>query len=149
MEEVLINTIDLENGLELKLFDSSRKLAGDRWLVSLIARIEIPTNDSLLKEDGSSSLNFDEAIKVLGEKLLFELKRERIYIDEKEKDEVLKEIQDSFLSTSLSYLSRSDFPKNYILKKFNEKIKKDSWYKDIPTDNEKRNAGCNTKKLHH
>ncbi|MFV9646152.1 MAG: hypothetical protein ACNYWU_10045 [Desulfobacterales bacterium] len=130
MEEVLINTIDLENGLELKLFDSSRKLAGDRWLVSLIARIEIPTNDSLLKEDGSSLLNFDEAIKVLGEKLLFELKRERIYIDEKEKDEVLKEIQDSFLSTSLSYLSRSDFPKKYILKKFNEKIKKDSWYKN-------------------
>ena len=72
--------------------------------------------------------------------MLFEQKRERVYIDEKEKDEVLKEIQDSFLSTSLSYLSRSDLPKNYILKKFNEKIKKDSWYKDIPTDNEKRNA---------
>ncbi|HUV51367.1 MAG TPA: hypothetical protein VMW78_10170 [Anaerolineae bacterium] len=124
MEEVLINTIDLENGLELKLFDRSRKLAGDSWLVSLIARIEIPTNDPLLKEDGSSSLNFDEAIKVLGEKLIFERKRERIYINEKKKDEVLKEIQDSFLSTSLSYLSRSDFPRKYILKKFNEKIKK-------------------------
>jgi hypothetical protein len=124
MEELLINTIDLENGLELKLFDRSRKLAGDRWLVSLIARIEIPTNDPLLKEDGSSSLNFDEAIKVLGEKLIFEQKRERIYIDEKEKDEVMKGIQDSFLSTSLPYLSRSDFSRKYILKKFNEKIKK-------------------------
>ncbi|MFH1580697.1 MAG: hypothetical protein ABIC39_01260 [Pseudomonadota bacterium] len=135
MEEVLINTIDLENGLELKLFDRSRKLAGDRWLVSLIARIEIPTNDPLLKEDGSSSLNFDEAIKVLGEKLLFEQKRERIYIDEKEKDEVMKGIQDSFLSTSLPYLSRSDFSRKYILKKFNEKIKKDSWHKNMPTDN--------------
>ena len=124
MEEVLINTIDLENGLKLKLFDSSRKLAGDRWLVSLIARIEIPTNDSLPKEDGSSSLNFDEVIKVLGEKLVFEQKRERVYIDEKEKDEVLKEIQDSFLSASISYLSHSDFPEKYILKKFNEKVKK-------------------------
>jgi len=132
MEEVLINTIDLENGLKLKLFDNSRKLAGDRWLVSLIARIEIPINDSLLKEDRSSLLNFDEAIKVLGENLLFEQKRERIYIDEKEKDEVMKGIQDSFLSTSLSYLSRSDFPKSYILKKFNEKIKKDSWQKNMP-----------------
>ncbi|MDO9565453.1 MAG: hypothetical protein Q7J15_01720 [Candidatus Desulfaltia sp.] len=135
MEEVLINTIDLENGLKLKLFDNSRKLAGDRWLVSLIARIEIPIKDSLLKEDGSSSLNFDEAIKVLGENLLFEQKRERIYIDEKEKDEVMKGIQDSFLSISLSYLSRSDFPKSYILKKFHEKIKKDSWQKNMPADN--------------
>ncbi|MBU4068363.1 MAG: hypothetical protein KKH84_09075 [Proteobacteria bacterium] len=139
MKEVLIKTIDLENGLELKLLDASRKLAGDRWLVSLIARIEIPTGDSLLKEDGSSSLNVDEVRKVLGEKLLFEQKRERIYIDEKEKDEVLKEIQDSFLSTSLSYLSRSDFPQKYILKRFNEKIKKGSWYKDIPLTN---NTSC-------
>ena len=132
MEEVLINTIDLENGLKLKLFDRSRKLAGDRWLVSFIARIEIPINDSLLKGDGSSLLNFDEAVKALGEKLLFEQKRERVYIDEKEKDEVMKKIQDSFLSASISYLSRSDFPEKYILKKFNDKIKKDSWAKNMP-----------------
>ena len=130
MEEELIKTIDLENGLELKLFDASRKLAGDRWLVSLIARIEIPTNDSLIKEDASPSLNIDEIRKVLGEKLLFEQKRDKIFIDEKEKDEVMKEIQDSFLSSSLSYLSYSDFPKKYVLKKFNEKIKKNSWGKD-------------------
>jgi len=132
MEEVLINTIDLENGLKLKLFDRSRKLAGDRWLVSFIARIEILIKDSLLKGDGSSLLNFDEAVKALGEKLLFEQKRERVYIDEKEKDEVMKKIQDSFLSTSISYLSRSDFPEKYILKKFNDKIKKDSWAKNMP-----------------
>ncbi len=135
MEEVLIKTIDLENGLELKLLNASRKLAGDRWLVSLIARIEIPTSDLLFKEDGSPSLNVDEVRKVLGEKLLFEQKREKIFIDEREKDEVMKEIQDSFLSASLSYLSHSDFPKKYVLKKFNEKIKKGSWYKDPPVTN--------------
>ena len=131
MEEKLIKTIDLENGLELKLYDASRKLAGDRWLVSLIARIEIPTNKLLLKEDGSPLLNIDEVRKALGEKLLFEQKREKIFIDEKEKDEVLKEIQDFFLSCSLSYFSHSDFPKKYVLKKFNEKIKRDSWCKNI------------------
>ena len=131
MEEKLIKNIDLENGLELKLYDASRKLAGDRWLVSLIARIEIPTSDSLLKENGSPSINVDEVRKALGEKLLFEQKREKIFIDEKEKDEVMKEIQDSFLNTSLSYLSHSNFPTKYILKKFNEKIKKESWCKNI------------------
>ncbi|MBW1745996.1 MAG: hypothetical protein JRI62_09990 [Deltaproteobacteria bacterium] len=131
MEEKLIKNIDLENGLQLKLYDASRKLAGDRWLVSLIARIEIPTSDSLLKEDASPSLNVDEVRKLLGEKLVFERKREKIFIDEREKDNVMKEIQDSFLSSSLSYFSHSDFPQKYVLKKFNEKIKKDSWCKNI------------------
>ena len=131
MEEKLIKTIDLENGLELKLYDASRKLAGDRWLVSLIARIEMPINDLLLKKDVSPLLNVDEVRKVLGERLLFEQKREKIFIDDKEKDEVLKEIQDFFLSSSLSYFSHSDFPKKYVLKKFNEKIKKGSWCKNI------------------
>ena len=131
MEEKLIKTIDLENGLELKLYDASRKLAGDRWLVSLIARIEIPTNELLLKKDGSPLLNIDEVRKALGEKLLFEQKRDKIFIDEKEKDEVMKEIQDFFLSSSLSYFSHSDFPQKYVLKKFNEKIKRDSWCKNI------------------
>jgi hypothetical protein len=139
MEEVLIKTIDLENGLELKLYDSSRKLVTDRWFVSLIARIEIPIGDLSLKEDGSPSINVDEVRKVLGEKLLFERKRERIFIDEKEKDEIMKEIQDSFLSSSLSYLSHSDFPQKYVLKKFYEKIKKGSWYKDTPPTN---NTSC-------
>jgi hypothetical protein len=62
--------------------------------------------------------------------LLFEQKREKIFIDEREKDEVLKEIQDFFLSCSLSYFSHSDFPKKYVLKEFNEKIKRDSWCKN-------------------
>jgi hypothetical protein len=135
MEEKLIQTIDLDNGLELKLYDNSRKLTGDRWNVSLIARIEIATDDLLQKEGGSPSINIDEVKNAVGEKLLFEQKRERIFIDEKEKNEIMKEIQDSFLSSSLSYLSHSDFAKKYILKKFNEKIKKDSWYKDMPPTN--------------
>ena len=130
MEDNLIKTIDLENGLKLKLFDASRKLVGDRWLVSLIARIEMPINDLLLKKDVSPLLNVDEIRKALGEKLLFEQKREKIFIDDKEKDEVMKGMQDLFLSSSLSYFSHSDFPQKYILKKFNEKIKKDSWYKN-------------------
>ncbi len=57
--------------------------------------------------------------------------REKIFIDEREKDEIMKGMQDSFLSSSLSYLSHSDFPQKYVLKEFNEKIKKGSWYKDI------------------
>lgn len=48
MEQTLIKTIELSNGLKLNFYDISRKLAGDRWYVGLIARIDIPLIDSLL-----------------------------------------------------------------------------------------------------
>ncbi len=42
MDTSLLRTIDLESGLELEIYDVSRKLAGDRWYVGFIARVEIP-----------------------------------------------------------------------------------------------------------
>jgi hypothetical protein len=45
VKEKLINTIRLDNGLELKLYDSSRKVAGDRWRVGIVARIDISLDE--------------------------------------------------------------------------------------------------------
>jgi len=48
VEQTLIKTIELNNGLKLHFYDISRKLAGDRWYVGVIARIDIPLIDSVL-----------------------------------------------------------------------------------------------------
>ncbi len=44
MDTSLLRKIDLEYGLELEIYEISRKLAGDRWYVGFIARVEIPIN---------------------------------------------------------------------------------------------------------
>ena len=36
-----MKTMDLDNGLKLEIYDISRKLAGDRWYVGMVARIDI------------------------------------------------------------------------------------------------------------
>ena len=41
MNEKLIRTIVLGNGLILEIYDYSRKLAGDRWLVKIVSKIDI------------------------------------------------------------------------------------------------------------
>ena len=51
MYEKLIETIALKNGLALEIYDQSRKIAGDRWLVKIAAKIDIPID----------SLNLDQA----------------------------------------------------------------------------------------
>ncbi len=54
MKEKLIKTMDLKNSMYLKFYDNSKKLAGDRWLVSLIVRMEIPVAEVSINDEGKS-----------------------------------------------------------------------------------------------
>jgi len=109
MKLQLIKTRDLENSMQLNIFDGSRKLAGDRWLVTMIARIEIPVSEVLMQDGQQSQESVDATIKVLGEKVLFEQKRERIFVDETEKETIFEEVYDMFLNSTLTYLSKKSF----------------------------------------
>ena len=118
MEQKLIKTIELRNGLKLDFYDISRKLAGDRWYVGVIARIDIPLIDSLLTNQHLSHFSIEEIRTALGESVCFQQKRERHYIDEREKDDLLNGLINSFIKRTLNYLSLPDFPGKYVLKEF-------------------------------
>jgi hypothetical protein len=118
MEQTFIKSMELSNGLKLYFYDISRKLAGDRWYVGLIARIDIPLIDSLLTNQHLSHYSVEEIRTALGESVRFQQKRERHYIDEREKDDLLNDLMDSFIKRTLNYLSLPDFPGKYILKEF-------------------------------
>ena len=135
MKEKLIKTLDLENGLQLNVYDASRKLVGDRWLVSLIIRMNVPVAEALKENSRESMENIDEIKDLLGDSVLFENKREKIFVDTVEKEMVFKELFDLFMNSSLKYLSKGIFPKQYILKMYKEEMKKKSLLNSI------RNSG--------
>jgi hypothetical protein len=127
MEQTLMKTMDLSNGLKLDFYDISRKLAGDRWYVGMIAQIDIPLTDLLLTNKQLSNYGVEEIRDAVGETVRFQKKRERHYIDEGEKDAVLQDMMDSFIKNTLSYLSHPDFPEKYVLKEFTEFRKRQAW----------------------
>jgi hypothetical protein len=131
MEQTLIKSIKLSNGLKLDFYDISRKLAGDRWYVGLIARIDIPLIDSLLTNQHLSQYSVEEIRNMLGESVRFQQKRERHYIDEREKDDLLNDLMDSFIKRTLNYLSLPDFPGKYILKEFQTYQKRKTWHQNV------------------
>ena len=130
MEQTLIKTIELSNGLKLEFYDVSRKLAGDRWYVGIIARIDIPLIDSLLTNQHISHYSVEEIRNALGKSVRFEQKRERHYIDDWEKDNLLKSLMNSFIKRTLNYLSHPDFPGKYVLKEFQAYRKQKTWYQN-------------------
>jgi len=127
MKEKLIKTLDLENGLQLNIYDASRMLVGDRWLVSLIVRMDVPVTETLKKDSRQPIIKINEIKDILGDSVLFEKKREKIFIDTAEKETAFKELCDMFLNSSLNYLSKDIFPKQYVLKTYEKEVKKISW----------------------
>jgi len=128
MDRSLLRKIDLECGLELEIYDVSRKLAGDRWYVGFIARVEIP----IIFLAGNANLpevDIEKMKDVLGKTVRFEQKRDSHYIDEKEKEDLLNGLIDDFLASTLIYFSKKDFAEKYVLKAYKKKLEKSSWYK--------------------
>lgn len=127
MEQTLMKTMDLSNGLKLEIYDISRRLAGDRWYVGMMVRIDIPLTDLRSTTQLLSNYSVEEIRAAVGETVRFQEKRERHYIDEREKDAMLLEMMDSFVKTTLTYLSHPDFPGKYVLKEFKAMQKQRAW----------------------
>jgi len=125
MEYNFVKAMKLKNNLELKIYDNSKKMAGDRWLVSLIARIKVPV-DATFKLLSDPDIGNEEITELLGSEVLFEKKRERFFIDEKNKESVFNELCDNFVGSTINYLSLPDFPKKFVITKLKEKKKKAS-----------------------
>jgi len=136
MEQSLMKRIELSNGLKLDLYDISRKLAGDRWYVGMMMRIDIPMTDLLLTGQPFSNYSVEEIRNALGETVRFQEKRERHYIDEREKDALLQEMMDSFIKSTLTYYSHPDFPVKYVLKEFKAHLKQQAWRRNDHRGNE-------------
>jgi len=128
MKEKLIKTMDLKNGMTLNFYDASRPIVKDRWLISLIVRMEIPVVEALINDERKSMDSVGEIKKVLGEKVLFEQKRDRVFVGESEKQTVFEEVYNFFIDSVLGYLSNNAFPKRYVLKNYREKVERESWY---------------------
>lgn len=120
MEETLVETIRLENRLNLEIYDASRRVAGDRWQVRMIARVPIDLAGDLFSRDNGSDPSLQEMTDTLGNPVLFEYRTERNFVDEKEKGSVFDAQMASFLNSARAYLAHPDFPRRFAVKKYCE-----------------------------
>lgn len=120
-----IVTISLENGLILMIYDESKRIAGDRWHISLTARIEILTNQIQF-----TSLDLEkrpEVIQIIGDQINFEKKLIRNFVADNEKEEIVSELCESFLKNTRSYLSHQQFAERFALKCYADSLENRKW----------------------
>ena len=128
MEDGWIERIKLKNGLTLEMFDHSKHVAGDRWLVSFEAKMDVVLKPVYFADCNASETPFEDILALLGEEVTYRHKKERNFIDEKAKDEVLNRLCEQFLDTGLVYLSSPEFPRRLILKKYQETLSQQQFH---------------------
>ena len=118
MEDKLIDTIKLENGLTLEIYDRSKEVVAGRWLVSFEARIDVKVDPQYFEGRDIESPSLDAVQKALGDKVTYSCKKSRNFIAATEKNEVLEGLKERFLTTTRPYFSSANFPRNIILSKY-------------------------------
>lgn len=120
IEEKLVDKTRLENGLTLEVYDRSRRVAGDRWVVSFVAHIDVEVRPEYFENLHTRGLAFEDIRAAVGEKVSYRNEKTRNFIAETEKDEVFRGLKERFLGASLGYLSSPDFPRKLILRQYQE-----------------------------
>jgi hypothetical protein len=120
MEEKLAEMVALENGLTLGFYDASKHVAGDRWLVAMVASIEVKVLPKYFKNEEAADTLLDDIRAVVGDKAVYRHEKIRNFIAETEKDKVFNALKERFLDANSKYLSSPEFPRKFILKKYQE-----------------------------
>jgi hypothetical protein len=117
----IIERRKLENGIELILYDRSRIMSGDRWLVVLVCETHVPVEDNSWNlMAGEEPQLAAEIRKMLGEKLSYSSSKKRTFVEGKEKEAALQEMMQQVYDSTLKYLKRHDFPGRLLKKQYRD-----------------------------
>ncbi len=123
MEEKIVKSMKLDNNQTLNILDLSRKIGEDAYQVLFSATMTVTVEESLFSKEDLKGRLFSDIKKSVGETVTFQYKTERNFIMDSEKNSVFKELADTFSKTILVYLSKEQFPRKLILKKYEDHLK--------------------------
>ena len=117
----IIDQQQLENGIELLLYDRSRVTAGDRWQVELKCEAHIQIEESywdMVTEEEDRLL--PDIRKILGDRVVFVATKQRNFVDANERETVLQEMVQQIHSSMLEYLKKPHFPQEFFKKQYRD-----------------------------
>ena len=119
----------LENNLELIIFQHYKHTAGDRCQVTFEALIEVAIKEEYFKSLEPGYPDFNKVTAILGDKTSYRYSKVRNFISENDKDKVFEDLKRQFLDNNLKYISSPSFPvklikRNFVIAEKEEIIKK-------------------------
>ena len=132
MSERLLEKITLPNGLILEIWDTSRLMAGDRWLVSLLAKVEVTVLPEYFSPLDDGEQAYQDLVAAHGNSLVFTQEKVRPFVDEKEIQDMLTRLCQRIKDNLIAYLGNPKFASRYVLKKYGDLRDRQNWAADPP-----------------
>ena len=129
MTDRLYKTIELENNQTLEIYDASRKIAADAYVVTMKAQMEVLINKTLFVTQPVADTKLADIRAILGDRIVYNYKIERNMIMADEKDAVMENLVETFINNTGQYVCKSRFPEKLVLKEYRERIEKKNKYR--------------------
>ncbi len=126
--EKLVSRHPLENGLVLEFWDLSRHTAGDRWQVTLEARIMVPVSADTLPLELKPQLA--EVLAALGPEVKFSHKETRNFVDAARMPQLLQEMEAWILASVKHYVSHPEFGARFLRRQYQQHQERARWYQE-------------------
>lgn len=128
----LIEEINLDNGLCLKIFDLSRPIASDTVKVEVFFQVKIALKESYF----SNAEDYLQVKNVAGDELTYEHRLERTFVPRENEQAVRTDLIETFRNNSLGYIAAANFPSKIALSTLRD-IKKNpyKYQRRAPDDN--------------
>ncbi len=117
---ILNDKIPLKNGLTLELWDASKEGDLGFWTVVAIVKCRIEVKNEYFKEFGSPLHWHSSFTQKVGHYLTYQQRKQRRMIPLEEKQKVFQAMTERLKSHIIPYISKENFPKNFVLERFRE-----------------------------
>lgn len=111
----------LDNTMTVTVYDQSKKMAGDRWLIKIICEAELPVDEEFFARVDEADLALQAEVReAMGGSLTFAVTKERTFVAESEREALVERMVAEIMTNMLDYLNRPDFPERLFARKYVE-----------------------------
>ena len=111
----------LENNMTLTVYDQSKRMAGDRWLVKIVCEVELPVTETFFSCLTEVDFALQEEVrKVMAGSVKFSVVKEKTFIAETERVALVELMVTQILTNMVTYLNRPEFPERLFARRYEE-----------------------------
>ena len=117
----IIEQRSLENNMTLTVYDQSKKMAGDRWLIKIICEAELPVDEGFFSRVDEADFALQAEVReMMAGSVTFSAVKERTFIAETERAALVELMVADILTNMITYMNKPEFPEKLFARKYEE-----------------------------